>query len=89
MECCWDEDFKEEDANLAWYPDWTWRNMPVKSNGEKIEGTWSLASNQPSCTWTWPSSKKRKRKGQPISRVPAFGRVIEYLTVHAATIGVF
>lgn len=79
---------KEEEANLAWHPDWTWRNMPIKSDDGKIEENWSFASYQPSYTWTWPSSKKRKRRGQPISRDVAFGRVIEYLTVHATTIGV-
>ncbi|KAG0630572.1 hypothetical protein M758_1G188600 [Ceratodon purpureus] len=70
----------EEDAKLAWNPNWTWRNMPVKSDCEEIEGTWSFSSYQPSYTWTWPSSKKRKRRGRPVSEVAAFGRVIEYLT---------
>lgn len=83
----WDEDFQEEDANLEWNPDWTWRNMPVQSDERKIEGNWSFESYQPSYTWTWPSSNKRKRREQPISMLAAFGRVIEYLTVHAPTIG--
>lgn len=76
---------QEEDAKLAWNPNWTWRNMPVKSDCVKIEGTWSFSSYQPSYTWTWPSSKKPKRREQLISEVAAFGRVIEYLMVCSAT----
>jgi hypothetical protein len=70
---------------VAWNPNWTWRNMPENSDDGKIEGTWSFSSYQPSYTWTWPSLKKRKIREQPISEVAAFGRVVEYLTVHTAT----
>lgn len=75
----WDEDFKEDETKPVWNSNWTWRDMPAKAD-QKIEGVYSFLASQPSYSWTWPSSEKRKM--QSLSRVDAFRRVIDYLTVH-------
>lgn len=71
------QNMAEDETKPVWNSNWTWRDMPAKAD-QKIEGVYSFLASQPSYSWTWPSSEKRKM--QPLSRVDAFRRVIDYLT---------
>lgn len=74
----WDENLKEDEAKPAWNSNWTWRDMSAKAD-QRIEGVYSYLASQPSYSWTWPSSEKRKM--QFVSKFDAFRRVNDYLMV--------